>query len=174
MSTSFAASLKNRIIGPVTRIQIFAITPGRGTMENPLSTPARPGEVMTGKIVPCITVGYLQIFLILPAARYLFSVPIVGGVPLLLTLAFLFMVANLAVGLTFSTIARNQVQAVPMALFFFLASLLLSGDRFPFRGMPGWAQDIGEVLPLTHYLRVVRGILLKGNGLVDVARISGR
>ena len=141
----------------------------RGTMENLLSTPARPGEVMIGKIVPYITVGYVQIFLILLAARYLFSVPIVGSVPLLLVLAFLFIVANLAVGITFSTIARNQLQAVQMAFFFFLPSLLLSGYMFPFRGMPGWAQDIGEVLPLTHFLRVVRGILLKGNGLADVA-----
>jgi ABC-2 type transport system permease protein len=141
----------------------------RGTMENLLSTPARPGEVMIGKIVPYITVGYIQIFLILLAARYLFSVPIVGSVPLLLLLAFLFIVANLAVGITFSTIARNQLQAVQMAFFFFLPSLLLSGYMFPFRGMPGWAQDIGEVLPLTHFLRVVRGILLKGNGLVDVS-----
>jgi ABC-2 type transport system permease protein len=141
----------------------------RGTMENLLSTPARPGEVMIGKIVPYITVGYIQIFLILLAARYLFNVPIIGSVPLLLVLAFLFIVANLAVGITFSTIAKNQLQAVQMAFFFFLPSLLLSGYMFPFRGMPDWAQDIGEVLPLTHFLRVVRGILLKGNGLADVA-----
>jgi ABC-2 type transport system permease protein len=141
----------------------------RGTMENLLSTPAHPGEVIVGKIVPYITVGYVQIFLILLAARYLFDVPIIGSVPLLLALAFLFIVANLAVGITFSTIAKNQLQAVQMAFFFFLPSLLLSGYMFPFRGMPGWAQDIGEVLPLTHFLRVVRGILLKGNGLADVA-----
>ena len=114
--------------------------------------------------MPYITVGYIQIFLILLAARFLFDVPIVGSVPLLLVLAFLFIVANLAVGITFSTIAKNQLQAVQMAFFFFLPSLLLSGYMFPFRGMPGWAQDIGEVLPLTHFLRVVRGILLKGNG----------
>jgi ABC-2 type transport system permease protein len=123
---------------------------------------------MIGKIVPYITIGYVQIFLILLAARYLFSVPIVGSVPLLVVLAFLFIVANLAVGITFSTIAKNQLQAVQMAFFFFLPSLLLSGYMFPFRGMPVWAQDIGEILPLTHFLRVVRGILLKGNGLVDV------
>jgi ABC-2 type transport system permease protein len=137
-------------------------------MENLLSTPARPGEVMIGKIVPYITVGYIQIFLILLAARFLFHVPIVGSVPLLVVLAFLFIVANLAVGITFSTIARNQLQAVQMAFFFFLPSLLLSGYMFPFRGMPDWAQDVGEVLPLTHFLRVVRGILLKGNGLMEV------
>jgi ABC-2 type transport system permease protein len=141
----------------------------RGTMENLLSTPARPGEVMIGKIVPYITVGYIQVFLILLASKFLFNVPIVGSVPLLLVLTLLFIVANLAVGITFSTIAKNQLQAVQMAFFFFLPSLLLSGYMFPFRGMPGWAQDIGEILPLTHFLRVVRGILLKGNGFAEIA-----
>ncbi len=141
----------------------------RGTMENLLSTPARPGEVMIGKIVPYITVGYIQVFLILLASKFLFNVPIVGSVPLLLVLTFFFIVANLAVGITFSTIGKNQLQAVQMAFFFFLPSLLLSGYMFPFRGMPGWAQDIGEMLPLTHYLRVVRGILLKGNGFAEIA-----
>jgi ABC-2 type transport system permease protein len=141
----------------------------RGTMENLLSTPARPGEVMIGKIVPYITVGYIQVFLILLASKFLFNVPIVGSVPLLLVLTFFFIVANLAVGITFSTIAKNQLQAVQMAFFFFLPSLLLSGYMFPFRGMPGWAQAVGEVLPLTHYLRVVRGILLKGNGFAEIA-----
>ena len=141
----------------------------RGTMENLLSTPARPGEVMIGKIVPYITVGYIQVFLILLASKFLFNVPIVGSVTLLLVLTFFFIVANLAVGITFSTIAKNQLQAVQMAFFFFLPSLLLSGYMFPFRGMPGWAQDIGEILPLTHYLRVVRGILLKGNGFAEIA-----
>jgi ABC-2 type transport system permease protein len=141
----------------------------RGTMENLLSTPARPGEVMIGKIVPYITVGYIQVFLILLASKFLFNVPVVGSVSLLLVLTFLFIVANLAVGITFSTIAKNQLQAVQMAFFFFLPSLLLSGYMFPFRGMPGWAQDIGEILPLTHFLRIVRGILLKGNGFVEIA-----
>jgi ABC-2 type transport system permease protein len=141
----------------------------RGTMENLLSTPARPGEVMIGKIIPYITVGYIQVFLILLASKFLFNVPIVGSVPLLLVLTFFFIVANLAVGITFSTIAKNQLQAVQMAFFFFLPSLLLSGYMFPFRGMPGWAQAIGEILPLTHFLRVVRGILLKGNGLAEIA-----
>ncbi len=135
----------------------------RGTMENLLSTPAHPGEVIIGKIVPYITVGYVQIFLILLASKFLFDVPIIGSVLLLLVLALLFIVANLAVGITFSTIAKNQLQAVQMAFFFFLPSLLLSGYMFPFRGMPDWAQDVGEVLPLTHFLRVVRGILLKGD-----------
>jgi ABC-2 type transport system permease protein len=141
----------------------------RGTMENLLSTPARPAEVMIGKIVPYIMVGYVQVVLILVAARYLFDVPIVGSVPLLLGIMLLFITANLAVGITFSTVAKNQLQAVQMAFFFFLPSILLSGFMFPFRGMPDWAQVIGEILPLTHFLRIVRGILLKGNGLPQIA-----
>ncbi len=141
----------------------------RGAMENVLSTPVHPAEVILGKLVPYIAVGYVQVFLILIAAKFLFDVPMIGSLVLLLVMTFLFIVANLAVGITFSTIARNQLQAVQMAFFFFLPSLLLSGYMFPFRGMPGWAQDIGECLPLTHYLRVVRGILLKGNGLVEIA-----
>jgi ABC-2 type transport system permease protein len=136
----------------------------RGTMENLLSTPVRPGEVMIGKIV-----GYIQVGLILLAARFLFHVPIMGNVVLLLLVMFLFIVANLAVGITFSTVARNQLQAMQMAFFFFLPSILLSGFMFPFRGMPAWAQGLGEVLPLTHFLRVVRGILLKGNGPAEIA-----
>jgi len=139
----------------------------RGTMENLLSTPVHPGEVIVGKIVPYIMVGYVQVILVLIAAKFLFDVPMLGSVPLLLLLVLLFIVANLAVGITFSTIAKNQLQAVQMAFFFFLPSLLLSGYMFPFRGMPGWAQDVGECLPLTHFLRVVRGILLKGNGLAE-------
>jgi ABC-2 type transport system permease protein len=141
----------------------------RGTMENLLSTPVRPGEVLIGKIVPYIGVGYVQVTLILLAAKFLFNVPMIGSVPLLLVMVFLFIVANLAVGITFSTIAKNQLQAMQMAFFFFLPSLLLSGYMFPFRGMPVWAQNIGECLPLTHFLRVVRGILLKGNGMAEIA-----
>jgi ABC-2 type transport system permease protein len=139
----------------------------RGTMENLLSTPVHPGEVIVGKIVPYIMVGYVQMTLVLLASKFLFNVPFVGCVPLLVALSFLFIVANLAVGITFSTVAKNQLQAVQMAFFFFLPSLLLSGYMFPFRGMPGWAQDLGECLPLTHFLRIVRGILLKGNGLAE-------
>jgi ABC-2 type transport system permease protein len=152
-------------------ITALAITREResGTMENLLSTPLRPVEVIIGKIVPYIMVGYIQIFLILVAAKFLFDVPMVGSVPLLLAVAFLFIVAHLAVGITFSTIARNQRQAMQMGMFFFLPNILLSGYMFPFRGMPDWAQDIGECLPLTHFLRVVRGILLKGNGIVEIA-----
>jgi ABC-2 type transport system permease protein len=141
----------------------------RGTMENLLSTPVHPGEVIVGKIVPYIMVGYVQVALVLLAAKFLFNVPFIGSVPLLVGLTFLFIVANLAVGITFSTIAKNQLQAVQMAFFFFLPSLLLSGYMFPFRGMPGWAQDLGECLPLTHFLRIVRGILLKGNGMAECA-----
>jgi len=152
-------------------ITTLAITREResGTMENLLATPVRPGEVIVGKIVPYIFVGYLQVFLILVAAKFLFNVPMVGSIPLLLALAFLFIVAHLTVGVTFSTIARNQRQAMQMGMFFFLPNILLSGYMFPFRGMPNWAQDIGEILPLTHFLRIVRGILLKGNGFMEVA-----
>jgi ABC-2 type transport system permease protein len=148
----------------------LAITREResGTMENLLSTPVHPGEVIIGKIVPYIAVGYIQVFLILIAAKFLFDVPIVGSVPLLVALALVFIVAHLAVGITFSTIAHNQRQAMQMGMFFFLPNILLSGYMFPFRGMPGWAQDIGEVLPLTHFLRIVRGILLKGNGFTEI------
>lgn len=141
----------------------------RGTMENLLSMPARPFEVLLGKIIPYILVGYIQVGLIFVAAYWLFHVPMVGSIPLLLLVAMVFIAANLAMGITFSSVAKNQLQAVQMAFFFFLPSLLLSGFMFPFRGMPPWAQKIGEVLPLTHFLRIVRGILLKGNGFNDVA-----
>lgn len=140
----------------------------RGTMENLLATPVRPFEVMLGKIIPYIVVGYIQLSLILLAARFIFDVPLVGSLPLLYVVAFLFIAANLSVGITFSTLARNQLQAVQMAFFFFLPSILLSGFMFPFRGMPEWAQWLGSCLPLTHFLRIVRGILLKGNGLLEI------
>jgi ABC-2 type transport system permease protein len=141
----------------------------RGTMENLLATPVRPFEVMVGKILPYIAVGYVQVTLILFAARWIFHVPLVGSLGLVYAVAFLFIAANLAVGITFSTLARNQLQAVQMAFFFFLPSILLSGFMFPFRGMPEWAQWIGSGLPLTHFLRIVRGILLKGSGPADIA-----
>ncbi|MGE5894332.1 MAG: ABC transporter permease [bacterium] len=140
----------------------------RGTMENLLSMPTRPVEVMIGKIIPYILVGYIQASLILAAARFLFHVPMVGSLGLLSAVALVFITANLAMGITFSTVARNQLQAMQMAFFFFLPSLLLSGFMFPFRGMPHWAQAIGEIFPLTHFLRIVRGILLKGNGIEEV------
>lgn len=135
----------------------------RGTMESLLATPARPLEVMLGKIIPYIFVGFVQVCVILLTAYFLFHVPMVGSIGLLMVCVFVFIAANLAVGFTFSTLARNQMQAMQMSMFFFLPSMLLSGFLFPFRGMPEWAQTIGEFLPLTHFLRIVRGILLKGN-----------
>jgi ABC-2 type transport system permease protein len=140
----------------------------RGTMENLLATPVRPFEVMVGKILPYIAVGYVQVTLILIAAKVLFGVPMVGSVVLLYLIALVFIAANLAMGITFSTLAKNQLQAMQMAFFFFLPSILLSGFMFPFRGMPVWAQWIGSCLPLTHFLRIVRGILLKGNGIAEI------
>ena len=134
----------------------------RGNMENLLAMPARPWEVMIGKIVPYVGVGIVQTLIVLAAAYYIFQVPFIGSVWLLALGVSLFIVANLAVGFTFSTIARTQMQAMQMTFFFFLPSMLLSGFMFPFRGMPDWAQWIGEVFPLTHFLRIVRGVMLKG------------
>ena len=141
----------------------------RGTMENLLATPVRPFEVMVGKILPYIIIGYIQLGVIILAAVVLFEVPIVGSLALLMGVIGLFMLANLGVGFTFSTLASNQLQAMQMTFFFFLPSMLLSGFMFPFRGMPPWAQDLGEVLPLTHFLRAVRAIMLKGANLAEVA-----
>lgn len=135
----------------------------RGTFENLLATPATPLEVMTGKIVPYILIGLIQVSLVLLAARWIFGVPMLGSLVLLYAVVLLFICANLTLGITFSSIARNQLQAMQMTFFFFLPSILLSGFMFPFRGMPGWAQVIGNCLPLTHFLVLVRGILLKGN-----------
>lgn len=134
----------------------------RGTMENLLATPVRPVEVMCGKILPYVVIGYVQLFVILVAAKFLFEVPMFGSLSLLLLMIGMFMVANLGVGFTFSTLAKNQLQAMQMTFFFFLPSILLSGFMFPFRAMPVWAQYMGEALPLTHFLRIVRGIMLKG------------
>jgi ABC-2 type transport system permease protein len=140
----------------------------RGTFENLLATPALPIEVMTGKIIPYIMIGLLQVTLLLAAAVLIFKVPMHGSLLLLYFSVSLFIAANLTLGITFSSIARNQLQAMQMTFFFFLPSILLSGFMFPFRGMPGWAQWVGSVLPLTHFLRIVRGILLKGNSLAEV------
>jgi ABC-2 type transport system permease protein len=140
----------------------------RGTMENLLAMPIKPVEIMIGKIVPFVVVGFVQMTIILIAAYYLFAVPIMGSVALLIALSTLFAASNLAVGYTFSTVARNQLQAVQMTFFFFLPNFLLSGYAFPFRGMPAWAQAIGEALPLTHFIRIVRGIMLKGSGFADM------
>jgi ABC-2 type transport system permease protein len=142
----------------------------RGTMENLMATPLTRMEIMIGKILPYIMVGYAQALLILFLARVLFNVPMQGSIILLLILCLPFIAANLAMGLTFSTLATNQLQAIQSATFFFLPSILLSGFMFPFRGMPDWAQWIGNILPLTHFLVIVRGILLKGNGFFDVWR----
>jgi ABC-2 type transport system permease protein len=135
----------------------------RGTMENLLAMPVRPAEIMVGKIVPYIGLGLIQVAVILIAAFFLFAVPLEGSLTLLLCAVLLFIAANVTLGYTFSTLARTQMQAMQMTFFFFLPSILLSGFMFPFRGMPRWAQYLGEILPLTHFLRAVRGVMLKGN-----------
>ena len=140
----------------------------RGTMENLLATPATALEVMTGKIVPYILIGLIQVTIVLTLAQILFGVPMLGGYVTLYISVLLFIAANLMLGLTISSIAQNQLQAMQMTFFFFLPSILLSGFMFPFRGMPEWAQWIGQALPLTHFLRIVRGVLLKGNGWSEV------
>ena len=133
----------------------------RGTMENLLAMPVRPIEVMAGKIAPYIVIGGVQVAVVLAAARLLFHVPFAGSFVMFGAATLLFITVNLAIGFTFSTIAQNQLQAMQMSFFFLMPSILLSGFAFPFRGMPGWAQVIGEVLPATHFLRIVRGLMLK-------------
>lgn len=140
----------------------------RGTMENLLATPVRPLEVMSGKMVPYVLIGLLQATIILLAARYVFHVPFEGGVVPIYLAALLFIAANLAVGITLSSLAQNQLQAMQLTVFYFLPNILLSGFMFPFRGMPPWAQGLGQMLPLTHFNRLIRGILLKGNGWADL------
>ena len=140
----------------------------KGTMEHLLSTPVKPLEVMLGKLSPYVIVGYIQVVLILLAAKFIFVIPFHGNVILLLAATLPFIAANLAVGLTFSSLANTQLQASQMSIFFFLPSLLLSGFMFPFRGMPLWAQDVGSMLPLTYFLRIARGIILKGNGIMEI------
>ena len=140
----------------------------RGTMENLLSMPITPLEIMLGKITPYVVIGFVQAATIVLAGILLFSVPIVGNVALLAALTTLFIATNLSVGYTFSTLAQNQLQAVQMAMMYFLPNMLLSGFLFPFAGMPLWAQYVGEALPLTHYLRIVRSIMLKGSTLADL------
>jgi ABC-2 type transport system permease protein len=137
-------------------------------MESLLAMPITPLEIMLGKIVPYIIVGFVQATLIVGTGVLLFGVPILGSVALLAALSTLFITANLSIGYTFSTIAQNQLQAVQMSLMFFLPNILLSGFMFPFAGMPLWAQWIGEALPLTHYIRIVRAIMLKGAGIADL------
>ncbi|MFY9625922.1 MAG: ABC transporter permease [Rhodoplanes sp.] len=140
----------------------------RGTMEMLLAMPISPVEIMLGKIAPYVVIGFLQAAMIVTAGYLLFEVPIVGNLGLLAVLTTLFIATNLSVGYTFSTLAQNQLQAVQMAMMFFLPNLLLSGFLFPFAGMPQWAQYVGEGLPLTHYLRIVRSIMLKGSTLADL------
>jgi ABC-2 type transport system permease protein len=140
----------------------------RGTMESLLAMPIEPVEIMLGKIAPYIVIGFIQAALILGFAVLLFEVPIAGSIWLLAALSTLFIAANLSIGYTFSTVAQNQLQAIQMSFMFFLPNILLSGFMFPFAGMPVWAQWIGEALPLTHYIRIVRGIMLKGSTLYDL------
>jgi len=140
----------------------------RGTYENLLAMPATPVEIMIGKIAPNVVIGAIQSTIILAVAKYVFAVPMIGSLPLLGLGLTIYIVANLAVGYTFSTLAQNQLQAMQMTVFFLLPSILLSGFAFPFAGMPRWAQYIGEALPATHFLRIVRGILLKDNGAPEI------
>ena len=140
----------------------------RGTMESLLSMPITPTEVMLGKIIPYVVVGFIQAFLIINIGVFLFGVPVRGNLIMLALLSTLFITTNLSIGYTFSTIAQNQLQAMQMSIMFFLPSILLSGFMFPFLGMPVWAQYIGEALPLTHYLRIVRAIMLKGANLQNL------
>jgi ABC-2 type transport system permease protein len=140
----------------------------RGTYENLLAMPATPLEIMIGKITPNILVGAVQSAIILCVAKFVFDVPMIGSMLLLAVAATVFIVANLSVGYTFSTIAENQLQAMQMTMFFLLPAILLSGFAFPFQGMPVWAQWLGEVLPATHFLRIVRGILLKDDGFGEI------
>ena len=149
----------------------FAVTRERerGTFESLLATPARPLEVMAGKIAPYIVVGLIQAAIILLVARFLFEVPMIGSLVVLGAAMMLYVAALLAMGFAISTLAANQLQAMQMTFFFFLPSMLLSGFMFPFRGMPGWAQVLGNLFPVTHFLRIVRGILLKGNAAPEIA-----
>jgi ABC-2 type transport system permease protein len=140
----------------------------RGTMENLLSMPITPFEIMLGKIVPYIIVGFVQASLIIGIGITLFGVPVLGSLAVLAALSTLFIATNLSIGYTFSTVAQNQLQAMQMSMMFFLPNILLSGFMFPFAGMPVWAQYIGEALPLTHFLRIVRSIMLKGSNLSDL------
>lgn len=142
----------------------------RGTMENLLSMPVSPLEVMLGKVLPYFVVGAVQVTVVLLVARAVFEVPFVGSLGLLLGGVLIFVMALVLFGYLISTLARTQMQAMQLTFFYFLPSIMLSGFMFPFRGMPGWAQTIGEALPLTHFLRLVRAVMLKGAGLADVAQ----
>jgi ABC-2 type transport system permease protein len=140
----------------------------RGTLEQLIVSPVKSFELVVGKIVPFVAIGYVQITLILVAGRVIFGVPLVGSLPLLYAYAFVFIAANLSLGLMFSTLAKSQQQAMQMSFFFILPNILLSGFMFPFEGMPAPAQALGSILPITHFLRIVRGITLKGAGPADL------
>lgn len=142
----------------------------RGTMENLLSMPATPAEIMLGKVLPYLGVGAVQVVVVLVASKLIFSVPFVGALPLLLIGVFIFVTSLVILGYLISTLARTQMQAMQLTFFFFLPSLLLSGFMFPYRGMPGWAQALGEIFPLTHFLRLIRAIMLKGSDFAGVAQ----
>jgi ABC-2 type transport system permease protein len=156
----------------MTRVMLTAMAIARererGTLEQLIVSPVRNIELMVGKILPYIVIGYVQISLILIAGRLIFDVPFAGSLPLLYGLTFLFIACNLALGLLFSTLARTQQQAMQMSFFFFLPSVLLSGFMFPFEAMPHPAQWLSQLLPLTHFLRIVRGIVLRNAGFADV------
>lgn len=141
----------------------------RGTMENLLAMPVKPLEVMIGKIAPYVIIGAVQVAVVLTASHILFNVPFLGAAWLFGMATLLFITVNLAIGFTFSTVARNQLQAVQMSFFFMLPSILLSGFAFPFRGMPGWAQVLGSILPATHFIRISRGVMLKGASFTQIA-----
>lgn len=141
----------------------------RGTMENLLAMPASPFEIMLGKILPYLTVGAVQVTVVLVAAKLLFRIPFVGSLGLLLMAVFAFVLALVLLGYTISTVASSQMQAMQLTFFFFLPSILLSGFMFPFRGMPVWAQWIGEIFPLTHFIRIIRAVMLKGAAWADVS-----
>jgi ABC-2 type transport system permease protein len=140
----------------------------RGTMENLLAMPVRPIEVMIAKIMPFVAIGYIQVLIILASSALFFELPMRGSIPLLLVALGFFIAGNLALGITFSTVSANQMQAMQFAQLTLMPSFLLSGFMFPFRGMPVWAQYVGEVFPTTHAMRIVRGMLLKGNSLDDI------
>lgn len=160
------------VVLTMTMVMVASITLTReferGTFESLLAMPVRPLEVMLAKIFPFVAIGLIQLTLILASSYFLFHIPVTGSLFLLYLMTILFILANLGVGFTFSTIASNQAQASQLSTFFFLPSLILSGFAFPFRGMPEWAQKIGEIFPLSHFLRIIRGILLKGNTFTEI------
>ena len=141
----------------------------RGTMENLLAMPASPLEIMLGKVLPYLVVGAVQVVIVLAASKLLFAIPFIGSLSLLLATILVFVLALVLLGYSISTVARTQMQALQLTIFFFLPSILLSGFMFPYRGMPGWAQAFGELLPLTHFLRIVRAVMLKGAGFSAIA-----